>query len=201
MSRTYVAFCLAVLLPAGNLVHKDLPPQLRWDPRAFDQSLPSEIRNDQYVREFVKIIDKWNTETTEFPASHELRGHFVANLEQAVAQKWQGYETTEWAEGKLMQFDQLAKNKQRPQLKLDHQAVLTLTLAFAINLPSMRAKFKPESLGEELALPTYLIFSKSQEIALKAKRSFITSEDISRTIFSLWTTVWPFCAPAEKKAS
>jgi len=199
MSRAYVAFCFAVLLPAGNLVHKDLPPRSRWDPRALNQSLPPEIRQDQYVREFVKIIDKWNTETAVFPVSAKLRAHFVDNLKEAVERKWQGYETAKWADGKLMQFDELAKKKQRPQLKLDHEAALTLTLAFAINLPSMQARFKPDSLGEELALPTYLIFSKSQQLALQAERSFITSEDVSRAIFSLWTTVWPFCAPAEKK--
>lgn len=201
MIRTYVVCCLAVLLSAGNLPNKVLPTRLRWDIRTLNQALPREIRQDTYVEEFVKIIHKWNMEATEFPAHGELRGYFKVNLGQAVEQQWQTYATAEWAEGKLKQFDQLEEKPWRPQLKLDRQAALTLTLAFAINLPSIRAKYKPESLGKELTLPTYVIFTESQELALKAERSFITSEDISLTIFRWWTTVWPFCAPAEKKAA
>jgi len=201
MIRTYVPFCLAVLLAAGNFLDKELPPQLRWDLRTLGQELPGEIRQDAYVQEFVKIIHRWNTEATEFPPSGELRAYFKANLEQAVEQKWQTYASAEWAEAKLKQFDQLVERPSRPQLKLDRQAALTLTLAFAINLPSIRAKYKAESLGKELTVPTFVIFTESQELALKAKRSFITSEDVSRTIFRWWTTVWPFCAPAEKKAA
>ncbi len=198
--RTYIACCLAVLLAAGSFLDKELPPQLRWDVRTLGQELPNQIRQDAYVQEFAKIIHRWNTEATEFPPYGEMHANFKANLEQAVQQKWQVYATAEWAEAKLKQFGQLADKRSRPQLKLDRQAALTLTLAFAINLPSVRTKYKAESLAKELTLPTFIIFTESQELALEAKRSFITSEDVSRTIFAWWTTVWPFCAPPEKKS-
>jgi hypothetical protein len=200
MIRTYFVFCLIVLLAAGDLHDKELPPQSSWDLRTFEQELPDQIRQDAYIQEFVKIIQRWNTEATKFPSYGELRAHYKANLEQAVEQKWQTYTSAEWAEGKLKQFDQLATIPSRPQLKLDREAALTLTLAFAINLTSIRSKYKAESLDKELTLPSYIIFTESQKLALKAKRSFITSEDVSRTIFRWWTTVWPFCAPPEKKA-
>jgi len=201
MIRTYVACCFVVLLAAGNLLDKEPTPQLHWDLRTLEQDLPDQIRQDAYIQEFMKIVHAWNTEATKFPAYEELRGYFKVNLDRAVEQKWQAYATTAWAEAKLKQFGQLAEQPSRPQLKLDRQAALTLTLAFAINLSSIRATYKPESLGKELTVPTFIIFTESQELALKAKRPFITSEDISRTIFRWWTTVWPFCAPPEKKSA
>ena len=89
-------------------------------------------------------------------------------------------------------------DSRHPQLKFDRLSALTLTLAYSINLPLIRKRFKPKSLERELALPTYVVFLDSQERALKEKHRFITVEDTSLTIFKWWTTIWPFCAPAVK---
>ena len=180
-----IVCCLAVLLPVGDSVLPELPPELRDDP---------------YIKELLKISYQWNIGEIEFPAHKMLGAQFKDEIDRRVNWRANGYETRGWADGKLRQFAALAETANHPKLKLDQHAIVTLTLAFSINLPFVRERFKPESLKKELALPTYLVFFGAQERALKAKHNFITSEDISRTIFSWWTTVWPFCAPPVKKS-
>jgi hypothetical protein len=195
MRHIYIVYCLITLLFVGDSLAQELPPSLRWDPNTLVEILPPELNRDPYVVQFLIIAHKWNMGTVEYPTFGTLRVQFNNNLERAVEQRWQSYATSEWAESRSNKFNAFAEKSGRPQLKIDRQAILTLTLAFANNVPLMRKKFKPQSLEKELILPTYIIFNDSQERALKAKHPYIMSVDILPTIFEWWTNVWPFCAP------
>jgi len=198
MNQIYIVCCLAVLLPGADSLPTALPPGLQWDPSTLTQELPRELSNDPYMVEFLKITHRWNTGASEFPSFEKLQGQFRDNLKQAEERRPRGYETREWIDQKLQQFDALAEKSARPRLKIDRRAALTLTLAYSINLPLIRERFKLESLERELTLPTYMIFLDAQERATKAKHSYITSDDMFRTMFGWWTTVWPFCAPVPR---
>jgi hypothetical protein len=198
MNQIYIVCCLVVLLISADSLPTSLPAGLQWDPSTLMQELPRELSSDPYIMEFLKIMYKWNTGASEFPSFEKLRGKFRDNLKQAEERRPHGYETREWVDKKLQQFDALAEKSAHPQLKIDRRAAQTLTLAYLINLPLIRERFALESLESELTLPTYVIFLDAQERASKAEHQYITSDDMIRTIFGWWTTVWPFCAPVPR---
>lgn len=200
MNRIYIAWFLALLIPTGDFHTNKFKHQLYYDPSTLLKALPTEIHRDPYVKQLLKSIDNWNKATIKFPAFGELRKDYNIRLTDAVKHKWHGYESTGWADVKLRHFDQLTEKPKHPKLKLSRQAALTLSLVFTVNLPSIRAKCTPKTLEDELTLSIYPVFIEAQDRALKEKHPYITSEDISLTIFSWWTTIWPLCAPPGNSA-
>jgi hypothetical protein len=198
MNRTYLILFLAILTLIGNIKSKDTNARLQYEPLSLQKRLPPQIQADPYVNMLLKKIDNWNNTTIEFPPTKVLRGQFDTRVKAAVAHEWHGYESRAWAEGKLQQFDNLVSKPNHPQLKMDREAAMTLSLAFAINLPFIHQRLTPESLDKELSISLYPVLIDAQARALKANRNYISSEDISSTIFNWWTTVYPLCAPPVK---
>ena len=159
------------------------------------QELPPELREDPYVQEFLKIIDEWNNRTIELPPAEAIRDAFQQRLDRSVKRGENKYATPRWAELKMRQFNALPKTAE-PILAFDHDAVVTLTLAFSINLPQVRERFPPDRLQEELTIPTYIVFVQSQDQALKSGSTSITAKAVLAAIFKWWTTTFPFCAPS-----
>jgi hypothetical protein len=198
MNRAYLILFLAILTLIGNMKSENSDTQIHSNPLGLQKELPPQIHADPYVKVLLKDIDNWNNATIEFPTTKVLREQYDTRVKAAVAHEWHGYETQTWAEGKLQQFDHLVSKPNHPQLKMNREAAMTLSLAFAINLPFIRQRFTPESLDKELSISLYPVLIDAQTRALKADRDYISSEDISSAIFSWWTTVYPLCAPPVK---
>lgn len=155
--------------------------------------IPAELVQDAYVGEFTHFLESWNAREARFPPKAEIRSAFSAMLDHAVSTKEFGYEENAWVNKHLQRFAELPDHLV-PRLTLDRTAAEILTLAFSINLPTIRDRIDSDQVEKTITLPAYLILGEAQKVALARNSNMIQAEHILASIFEWWTSAWPFCA-------
>jgi hypothetical protein len=150
--------------------------------------IPPELTEDKYVRELLVILDRWDKKDLGLPKKSDLQKRFESELSKLVDRRLYPYQTSSWANERLMRWKQLPEivNPERP---LTEGARHILVLLFAKNRTTLEKEIPSDRLKETLDLPLFLVLGRAQQDAAKAGRPRIEIATLVGSLFDWWTQI------------
>jgi hypothetical protein len=142
--------------------------------------------------EKIQIFKTWNNGKLYLPTKAQLKPRLEVHLNNIVQTRKYPYQDKVWAENINNKFAELPEDF-KPEKKLTDDAQTLLFFLFSMELDSFKAKVPLSRFDEEMNLPLFIILGSSQKAAIDAKEADIGIYRVLGSIFSWWTTIWPFC--------
>lgn len=182
-SSIYIAAVVvtAAFLCAPNPAWAQQPP--------LTAQLPQGFQSDPYVTELLQLVNLWNSKDLRLPARDAVMKGLDARVQSVIRSPTYAYQTNTWAQAMLTQAAALP-NILVPRATIDDPAALVLVSLFIKDLGQYKKQVPQNAVREQLQTPLFLILARAQQMAGQGQ---INAAIMIRSIFSWWTTVWPFC--------
>ena len=177
----------AVAIAAAFLL---LPQKAGAQQPSLTDQLPQGFRDDPYVKELITLVSSWNNKDLKLQPREVIIKQLQQRVDAILRSPRYSYQNNAWAQEMIKQASDLPMVG--PKVRVSDPAASVLMALFIKDLDQYKRDVKLDAVKEQLQTPFYLILSRAQAL-LRPDAQIIDVATMIRSVFSWWTTVWPFC--------